>query len=330
MEYKRIVAAAMSLTLAAVLTGCSGNSSSSESNSDSKGGTSDSAETTTEAATEEELVPPTPTEATDPNTITFDDGNFSFAEIVSDDDDSATGTLKVTEVQGNKMLMYEDSGTNCADGSVQKIKIDAAKVLSHENVAKVRSIELDVYADATSDAFVNDDKENVKAPGWIGGGGGANVSGDKWYQFGEWSGGEYNFEMSGAAHATFKFLLADSGQCWDADMDEAVFLVMRWGAQNEGNMYIDNIVFYDENGKSLPLKLAEKNDDNEKISDNSDEIEKEEELPDGGKKVTYSNGEVHVYDADGAEDLDKFEYNEAETAPTENITGYDSEGNMVL
>ena len=103
-------------------------------------------------------------------------------------------------------------------------------------------------------ALVNEDGENVNAPGWIGGGGGANVAGDKWYQFGEWSGGEYNFEMSGAAHGEFKFVLAASGQCWDETMEEAVFLIMRWGAQNEGNMYVDNIVFYDEDGKSLPIE----------------------------------------------------------------------------
>ena len=31
--------------------------------------------------TTEELVPPTPTEATDPNAITFDDGVFDFASV---------------------------------------------------------------------------------------------------------------------------------------------------------------------------------------------------------------------------------------------------------
>ena len=63
--------------------------------------------------------------------------------------------------------------------------------------------------------------------------------------------------MSGAAHAEFKFVLAAGGQCWDETMDEAVFLIMRWGAQNEGNMYVDNIVFLDEEGKSLPIEKAE-------------------------------------------------------------------------
>lgn len=198
--------------------------------------------------------PPTPVEASDPNAITFDDGDLSFATVQIDDKDSADGTLSIEEVQGNNMLKFTDDGTNFADGTVQKIKIDAARLLSPESLAGVRSVEMDVYADATSDDFINDDGENVRAPGWIGGGAGANVSGDKWYNFAEWEGGEYNFEMSGAIHVQLKFLLAAGGKCWDETMKEGTILLMRWGAKNEGNFYVDNIVFYDENGNSLPIE----------------------------------------------------------------------------
>lgn len=209
-----------------------------------------------EDATEAELEPPTPAECSDPNAVTFDDGDFSFASVLLDDPDSAQGELDIVTVNGNPMLKFTDSGTNFADDTVQKINFDAAKLLSSQNLPKVRSIEMDVYADATSDAFVNEDEENVEAPGWIGGGGGANLSNDKWYEFGEWEGGEYNFKMSGAVHVELKFLLADSGQCWDDTMTEAVFQIMRWGAQNEGSLYVDNIIFKDENGYSLPIKKS--------------------------------------------------------------------------
>ncbi len=254
MEYKRILASALTLTLAAAAAGCGDKGSSSESSETTTASTEPSTVAATEATTEAPPEPPKPVEATDPNTITFEDGDFSFASPKTGDDDSAQGTLEVVEVEGNKMLRFTDDGKNFANGTVQKIQIDAVKLLSHENVAKVRSIEFDVYADATASDYENEDGEKLKAPGWIGGGGGANVAGDKWYQFGEWSGGEYYFDMSGAAHAEFKFVLAAGGQCWDEAMDEAVFLIMRWGAQNEGNMYIDNIVFYDEEGNSLPIE----------------------------------------------------------------------------
>ncbi len=255
MDYKRLIAGAMALAMAATAASCSNGSSSSESSSSSSEAAIEAPEPVTEAPTEE-LLPPVPAEASDPNAVTFDSGVFPFATPKTVDDDSAQGQLEVVEVQGNKMLRFTDDGKNHANGTVQKIQIDAVKLLSHENVAKVRKIEFDVYADATASDFKNDDGDLLKAPGWIGGGGGANVAGDKWYQFGEWSGGEYNFEMSGAAHGEFKFVLAASGQCWDETMEEAVFLIMRWGAQNEGNMYVDNIVFYDENGDSLPIEKS--------------------------------------------------------------------------
>lgn len=252
MDLKKFITA-MSVLAAAALTGCSGNSAGSEHTE-----ASDTPQTVTESVetTEEELPPPVPSECSDPNGITFDDDDFSFAEPQLDDSDSAQGELSVVEVQGNKMLKFTDSGTNFADGTVQKIKFDAAKLLSPENLAKVRSIEMDVYADASAEDFVNEDGVNVKAPGWIGGGGGANVSGEKWYEFSEWDGGEYNFDMSGAVHIELKFLLALGGQCWDETMTEAVFQIMRWGAQNEGNMYVDNIIFKDENGNSLPIERS--------------------------------------------------------------------------
>lgn len=204
--------------------------------------------------------PPKPVEASDPNAVTFDDGSFSFVEVIIDDKRSARGMLSVEEVQGNKMLKFTDDLSVPLEGKVQKLSITAAKLLEPENLAKVRSIQFDVYADALTDGYMNQDGENVKAPGTISCGGGSitakkDDSGKRtWYDFEGFEGGEYNFEMSGAVHGEFKFLLAASGICWSADMDYANFLIMRWGCENDSNLYIDNIVFYDENGNSIPLK----------------------------------------------------------------------------
>ena len=253
MDYNRLIAGAMALAMAATAASCSNGSSSSESSSSSSEAATEAPEPVTEAPTEE-LLPPVPAEASDPNAVTFDSGVFPFATPKTVDDDSAQGQLEVVEVQGNKMLRFTDDGSNFANGTVQKIQIDAAMLLAAEDLPKVRTIELDAYADATADKLATEAADAVKAPGWIGGGGGANVAGDKWYQFAEWDGGEYNFDMSGPAHVQFKFLMADGGQCWDETMSEATFLVMRWGAQNEGNFYIDNIVFYDADGNSLPVR----------------------------------------------------------------------------
>lgn len=204
-------------------------------------------------------TPPKPVEASDPNTVSFDDGIFDFVEIICDDKQSAEGTLSVVEVQGNKMLRFNDDHSLPLEGKVQKLSISAAALLSPENLAKVRSIQFDVYADALDDSYVNQDGKNVKVPGTISCGGGT-VTAKKdsnnenfWYDFEGFEGGEYNFDMSGAVHGEFKFLLAASDVCWSEDMDAANFLIMRWGCENASNLYVDNIVFYDESGKSLPL-----------------------------------------------------------------------------
>ena len=200
-----------------------------------------------------------PVETSDPYAVTFDNSDFSFASVINDDGDSAHGKLSVTKVLGNSMLKFTDDMTVSLDGKVQKICINVAELIGTENLPEVRSIEFDVYADAVSDGYINQDGMNMNVAGTICIGGGTVVSvkdkdgNGKWYDFAETQGGEYNLSMSGAVHCEFKFLLAESGYCWDKSMNDANFLIMRWGSENQSNLYIDNIVFYDENKNSERL-----------------------------------------------------------------------------
>ncbi len=206
------------------------------------------------------LVPPPPAECDDPNAVTFDNDDFSFVSVINDDNQSAKGILSITEIEGNKMLMFTDDLSVPLEGKVQKLSVNASAILAPADLARVRSIEFDMYADAVSENYTNQDGEKVKVPGTISAGGGTVTAKEgsdgegEWYDFAEFEGGEYNCERSGAVHARFKFLLAETGVCWAEDMDDANFLVMRWGSENDSNLYIDNIVFYDENGNSIPLK----------------------------------------------------------------------------
>ncbi|MBE6860964.1 MAG: hypothetical protein E7499_06730 [Ruminococcus sp.] len=204
----------------------------------------------------EKPAPPAPVEATDENSITFDDGNFKFASILDSDYKAAKGSLSVEEVQGNPMLKFTDSGDSFKNDLIQKIRISMLPIMSPENIAKVDSIEFDFYADAVDDSLVADDGSHLKVPGWIGGGGGTEIADEEsWYSFAEFSATDYTNEMSGACHVKFKFFLAKSGKKWSAEMEDPNFLIMRWGLQNNSNIYVDNITFYDENGKSLPLNI---------------------------------------------------------------------------
>lgn len=251
MDYRRIIAGAAVLAIAACSAGCADKK---KPETDSMVSETTTESTTAEVTTEEPREQPMPVEASDPNAVTFDDGEYGFASAKSDDPDCASGTLSVVELFGNKMLKFTDDNTVPLKGKVQKISINAVKLLGTEGAAKVRRIEFDVYAQATADHLSTDDADGVRAPGWIGGGGGTvTASDDKWYDFQAFEGGEYEFETSGNVHAVFKFLLADGGLCWTEDMEDANFLIMRWGIANESDMYIDNIVFYDEDGKSIPV-----------------------------------------------------------------------------
>jgi|GEM_PF-4947985 len=180
MDYKNLIAGAFAFALAASTASCS------SSNSDSSSQKTEEPETTTvqeettaeeitEEATEEELIPPVPTECDNPDAVTFDDGDFSFAEIISDDEAAAVGELSVVEVMGNKMLRFADDNSVPLEGKVQKLSISAIKLIGAENLPKVRKIEFDLYAQATAANLTTDDAENVLAPGWIGGGGGTGL-----------------------------------------------------------------------------------------------------------------------------------------------------------
>ena len=200
-----------------------------------------------------------PVKASDVNSVDFDDSNFSFATVITDDNASAHGRLSVENILGNNMLKLTDDMTVDIDGKVQKICINVAELIGTERLPEIRSIEFDVYADAVSDEYINQDGVRIKSVGTICIGGGTVISvknadgNGKWYDFAETQGGEYNLEMSGAVHCEFKFLLAETGYCWDESMNDANFLIMRWGSENKSNLYIDNIVFFDENHNSIPL-----------------------------------------------------------------------------
>ncbi len=218
------------------------------------------AETTEEETTE----PPTnaPVAEGDANACTFDEVGADVAVLVVDDDAAADGTLTIEEIDGNKMLKFTDQTTTAdnIEDAVQKIRFDVTKLLAQDQLELVDHIEFDLYAEAKDTIYVNEDGENVKAPGWIGGGGGTETCDGKWYGFADFSATdvqEYVLERSDACHVTFKFLLAASGRKWDATMTEPYLQIMRWGMGNVSDLYIDNITFYDADGNSIPLTISE-------------------------------------------------------------------------
>ena len=222
------------------------------------------AEVTEEETTEEVTEPPTnaPLPEADPNACTFDEVGADVAVLVVDDKQAVDGTLTIEEIDGNKMLKLTDQTSNAENFSdaVQKIRFDVSKLLAQNQLELVDRIEFDLYAEARDTLYVNEDGENMLAPGWIGGGGGTECSDGKWYGFADFSGSniqEYWLPRTDACHVTFKFLLAASGKKWDNTMTQPYLQIMRWGIGNISDTYIDNITFYDADGNSIPLTISD-------------------------------------------------------------------------
>lgn len=222
------------------------------------------AEVTEEETTEEVTEPPTnaPLPEADPNACTFDEVGADVAVLVVDDKQAVNGTLSIEEIDGNKMLKLTDETSNADNFSdaVQKIRFDVSKLLAQNQLELVDRIEFDLYAEARDTLYVNEDGENMLAPGWIGGGGGTECSDGKWYGFADFSGSniqEYWLPRTDACHVTFKFLLAASGKKWDNTMTQPYLQIMRWGIGNISDTYIDNITFYDADGNSIPLTISD-------------------------------------------------------------------------
>ena len=222
------------------------------------------AEVTEEETTEEVTEPPTnaPLPEADPNACTFDGVGADVAVLVVDDKQAVNGTLSIEEIDGNKMLKLTDETSNADNFSdaVQKIRFDVSMLLAQNQLELVDRIEFDLYAEARDTLYVNEDGENMLAPGWIGGGGGTECSDGKWYGFADFSGSniqEYWLPRTDACHVTFKFLLAASGKKWDNTMTQPYLQIMRWGIGNISDTYIDNITFYDADGNSIPLTISD-------------------------------------------------------------------------
>lgn len=69
------------------------------------------------------LAPPPPVECDDPNAVTFDNDDFSFVSVINDDSQSANGNLSITDLEGNKMLMFTDDLSVPLESKVQKLSV---------------------------------------------------------------------------------------------------------------------------------------------------------------------------------------------------------------
>ena len=173
--------------------------------------------------------------------VDFEDGNYSFVSMKTDDggDDSK---LSVVDFNGSKQLKVDVN--DCAN--VPKVYFDINSMLDPDDFDKVKTIQMDVTFES---------KDGVTPPGWAGGaigtqGGEAKTPG--WAQT-AWDCGEYDKAVSDPVTIERKFLLFSERLVNGTEGTHMI--LMRWGSEVDYNMYVDNIRFLDSDGNAIEVSL---------------------------------------------------------------------------
>lgn len=225
---------------------------------------SDATTTTTTVTT----IPPEPPKPTvDANAITFEDGDLWTAHSMNEKEyknDESNVKLSVEALNGTKQLRIQvlDKDEKTGMYKVPKVVFDMAKLVGTDNQAKIKKISCDFTSKAVG-LFTGDDGEEMMVPGNAMGGLCGNLAGEKkkadadgkgaqntWATFEEYAFECWDWDW-GYEHFETEILL-DANR-YAAGYESTTFVVMRWGIPNQADLYIDNITFYDEDGKSIPL-----------------------------------------------------------------------------
>lgn len=173
--------------------------------------------------------------------IDFEDGNYSFVSMKTDDGGDES-VLSVADFNGSKQLKVDVQ--DCAN--IPKVAFDINSILDSGDFDKVKTIEMEITFES---------KENSTPPGWAGGAVGTQ-GGEKspaWAQT-SWEGGEYENAVSEPLTVQRKFLL--SSEKLVNGTENTQMILMRWGAEVNYNMYVDNIRFLDDKGEEIKLAIA--------------------------------------------------------------------------
>ena len=189
----------------------------------------------------------------DAASIDFEDGDCSFV-YMNVDDGADPSVLSVEEYDGSKQLKVDVTSVSKAP----MVWFDLDKIMPREKTVTISQIEFDL-------TLVPKSEEGTI--GWAGGavgtaGGfdpkaaGSGQVNPSWTQ-GDWSCTDENAYAAGQAaktHVSRKFLLAK--QKYTMDGTNPFFGLMRWsGGDSDYVMYIDNVVFTDDAGKTITVGL---------------------------------------------------------------------------
>lgn len=174
--------------------------------------------------------------------VDFEDGNYSFVSMKTDDGGDAS-VLSVVDFNGSKQLKVDVQ--DCAN--VTKVNFSINQLLASNDFDKVKTIEMEITFQS---------KDGATPIGWAGGAIGTQ-GGEKspaWAQT-SWECGEYENPVSEVTVIQRKFLLPS--EKFVNGTENTDMLLMRWGADVAYNMYVDNIRFLDESGNEIELAIED-------------------------------------------------------------------------
>lgn len=173
--------------------------------------------------------------------IDFENEKYSFVSMKTDDGGDPS-VLSVVDFNGSKQLKVDV--TDCKN--VPKVCFDLNSILKKRDFEKVKTIEMDITIES---------KDGTTPPGWAGGAvgtQGGDADSPAWSQT-PWEIEENTKAVTEQTTICKKFLLYSDRLVNGTPNTQ--MLLMRWGAEVDYNMYVDNIRFLDSDGKALKLSI---------------------------------------------------------------------------
>lgn len=250
--------------------------------------------------------------------VDFEDGKYSFVSMKTDDGGDPS-TLSVVDFGGSKQLKVDV--TDCAN--VPKVYFDLNSMLNPDDFDKVKTIEMDVTFES---------KDGTTAPGWAGGAIGTQGGEAKtpaWAQT-AWEFGEYDKAVSDPVTIQRKFLLYSERLVNGTEGTHMI--LMRWGAEVDYNMYVDNIKFLDADGKAVPVELKASAAPVQTTAPEETEIvEETEDIPEETEAAVSETEETNAPETEPAsEETEPESDNETTSSTTGNLSAFAAASALVL
>lgn len=187
-------------------------------------------------------------------TIDFEDGDYSFVSMKTDDGGDVS-VLSVEDYNGSKQLKVDVQDCSL----LPKVQFDLNTIVGTDNLSNIEKITMEV-------TFVS--KDGTTPPGWIGGALGTAGENDvpAWAQS-DYEGGEYDNPASQPITVERKFLIP--AQRVVSGTPNTIAMLMRWAAEVPYYMYVDNVTILDADGNEIALATSSAAAPAETASDNA-------------------------------------------------------------